>query len=668
MSRRDRLLVAGALLLGLFFIAQNAWQMDWALERFNAYYRPLDLAGAPPVAQGRVPKLFWDDDSYMHLALLREMHESGALRQPHWTHVDNAPDGRVVYWSSLYLSWVRAIAWVRAWVTGTDFLASLEPAAALANPLLHALLLAAFAAILSRRVGGGPAALMVLALATAPRLLAVDLKPFNVDHQGLHFAAFLGALLALVIGGCGHVTGGDASRLRARNAFLLSGALAGMGAWVGVVRQDAAWIVAAPGIIAAILARYSADGRETGSGGAGGHYEPDLWRAWGAAAAMVSLCGYLFEYFPDHLDRSRLEVNGPLQSLAFFCAGQLLCVVARVRHEPGFKVDRGVAARLLAAVAGLCALPVCVLLAPAGWVALRDPGFHQVLMPVGEMVSPFNRYGARALLVLANELGLLMIVLPLASLPLLWMRSLAPEVRAAILLTAPATLLFSVLFVFHQPTWGYFLCAASLAHLLAVLLAVRSLALGGAHRTAVWAACSMTLLGQLLFNMNGVVDESRAIRLGKLNPPDLVEAARFREIAYNLSLLDPDRPPVFISPPALGAKLAYFGRGSAIGTQYENLPGIGATLDFFSDTGDLHVARELARARKVNYLVIVPGRLLVQTSVRLPPVRTPGVEGLTLGERLSLPEPVVPDWMEPIPWPDLFPGARSSLRIYRVSP
>ena len=72
MSRRDRLLVAGALLLGLFFIAQNAWQMDWALERFNAYYRPLDLAGAPPVAQGRVPKLFWDDDSYMHLALLRE--------------------------------------------------------------------------------------------------------------------------------------------------------------------------------------------------------------------------------------------------------------------------------------------------------------------------------------------------------------------------------------------------------------------------------------------------------------------------------------------------------------------------------------------------------------------------------------------------------------------
>lgn len=77
MSRRDRLLVAGALLLGLFFIAQNAWQMDWALERFNAYYRPLDLAGAPPVAQGRVPKLFWDDDSYMHLALLREMHESG---------------------------------------------------------------------------------------------------------------------------------------------------------------------------------------------------------------------------------------------------------------------------------------------------------------------------------------------------------------------------------------------------------------------------------------------------------------------------------------------------------------------------------------------------------------------------------------------------------------
>ena len=133
-------------------------------------------------------------------------------------------------------------------------------------------------------------------------------------------------------------------------------------------------------------------------------------------------------------------------------------------------------------------------------------------------------------------------------------------------------------------------------------------------------------------------------------------------------MLDPDRPPVFISPPALGVKLAYFGRGSAIGTQYENLPGIGATLDFFSDTGDLHIARELARARKVNYLVIVPGRLLVQTTVRPPSARTPGGAGLTLGERLSLPEPVVPDWLEPIPWPDLFPGARSALRIYRVSP
>jgi hypothetical protein len=218
----------------------------------------------------------------------------------------------------------------------------------------------------------------------------------------------------------------------------------------------------------------------------------------------------------------------------------------------------------------------------------------------------------------------------------------------------------------HQPTWGYFLAAACLAHLLAVMLAIRQLTQDFEKGAIVRTACAALLLGQLGYDIEGVMNESRIVRQGRYNPPELVEGALFREVALNLSLLDPNTPPVFMSPPTLGPKLAWFGRGSVIGSQYENLAGIGAAMDFFSDTGDLAVARELARRRKLDFVIIVAGDLFIRTSMRVPKQRQPGAAGLTLAERLNLPQPDVPEWLEPIPWPNLFPGHGSELRIYLV--
>jgi len=110
-SFRERLLAAAALVFGLFVVGQNVGETTRWAERFETYYRPPErlFAGTFVPFKGSIPRLFSDDDSYMHLMLLREMHDTGALRQEHWTHADNAPEGRVVYWSSLYLSWVHIV-------------------------------------------------------------------------------------------------------------------------------------------------------------------------------------------------------------------------------------------------------------------------------------------------------------------------------------------------------------------------------------------------------------------------------------------------------------------------------------------------------------------------------------------------------------------------------
>lgn len=641
------------------------------LERFQSYYRQPDRLYTTAFVpfKGQIPHLFFDDDSYMHLLFLREMHETRALRQSHWTHVDNAPDGRVVYSSSLYLSWVRILTEFRAWLTGTDFRSSLEPAASWANPLLHGLLLLFIAVWLPPQLGSrgyGMTALFLLVAATTPRLLLGDFRPYNVDHQSLHYLTFLGALVMLVLGAGGWVAKEPNESARVKRYFMLSGALVGLGIWVGAVRQDAAWAVAGVGIVSAILIPPNECVTGSAKSKVTWRYDPDLWRLWGTTAAIVSLFGFLIEYFPNHLNRARLEANSPVQALGLYCAGWLLAWVAEFRHGLAKPMTWQQTGRLLAAALGFALVPAGVFLAPSGWGMMLDPDVVQMVSRTREISSSLDSFGIRALLLLSNEQGLLLLCLPLLSIPLAFSQRIPSNIKSGIFLTAPLVLLLELLWLFHQLSWGYFLGAALLAHFLATLIAIHHLVRNSPARAVLYSLGIVLVSFQLGYNSYIAALERDNILNDKRNPAELLEAAVAREVAVNLAREVTGSRPVFMSAPMLGVRLAHFGNGYAIGTQSENIAGVKASLDFFSDTGDLAASHEIAHRHKVTYVVVNPGKTFLDTSVRIPKHRNPGPSGLTLGERLSLETPLTPDWLEEIPWPVMFSQHPMRVRVFRV--
>ena len=113
----------------------------------------------------------------------------------------------------------------------------------------------------------------------------------------------------------------------ARRWFIASGLAGAVGLWVSA----AAMVPVLVGIGLSVLIIFAALPRPRPAR-APWVCEPSLFRSWGIAGAVGSLCIYLVEYFPYHVG-VRLEVNHPLYALAFFGGGDLLARLGRPSYE-----------------------------------------------------------------------------------------------------------------------------------------------------------------------------------------------------------------------------------------------------------------------------------------------------------------------------------------------
>lgn len=639
---------------GIFW---NYAEMGKLFDRFNAYYRPLDQLQQPfkPYLKNDIPQLFWDDDTYQRLMLLKEMDQAGAWRW-HWTKIDNYPEGRVVYWSGPYMWYVMGLAYPAAWFQGISFEKALEFVAPWANPLLQGTMQLAFALVLPRFLGVGLTIGFLVLATTLPGLCLYDYKAYQCDHQSLHSLSFLSSLICLIVAGVGRRQEQELSWKVQSTLFIVGGILLSFGLWVGAARQTVIWFIIGIGLVSSLLLRANSHGAGTIMAP-----HPRLWSLWGRAAGLTSLAGYLIEYFPGYISVTTLEVNTPLHALTLFCAGELLALITRLRHEPASVNGRHLIESFFL-LCGVSILPLCTVFGPVDWVMMRNSDLAQMALRIEESQPAIRAQSGQLFLQLWSWFGLL-IFLPFLGLALFFHRRVDQIAKARLMVTLVTIGAIVPLFLFHMRSWSYFLNAALLCHFLSVGLAVRSLS----WPKWTWFVFAILIVLQGSFFQKTTLETAWQLTQGRSNAPELLEAAIQRELGLYLQKTLPGQKPVYMAASMLGVRLAHFGQGGVMGSQYENAKGVKASIDFFSDTGALDTAKMIAQERGVTHVVVNVCQAFLDTTVRAPAVRLPGEEGLTLGERLCLPKPLVPDWLQPIPsLPYLFQGYALDLRLYRV--
>lgn len=291
-------------------------------------------------------------ESYQWIAQTQQMFARGEWRVREVDY-ENAPLGREVHAASPYRWWLGLLAWLNHLSTGRPLGQAVERAALYADPTLQILLLLSATVFAARYFGSLAASLLACGI--------VGLFPFGggfipgaPNQHGLVQAVALWSLLPLLVGmkkGCHNRADTMPERRRlnspANRWFFLGGALGGLGLWLSVGSQLPLLLGIALGAVGSawIIRRNASGANRTES------TRIFPWRAWALGGAIVSVTGYLLEYFPHHL-KLQLGVNNPLFALAWLGLGELLAQTTEwIQGQKPRWTRRDVAFTVLAALA-----------------------------------------------------------------------------------------------------------------------------------------------------------------------------------------------------------------------------------------------------------------------------------------------------------------------------
>ncbi len=536
----------------------------------------------------------------------------------------------------------------------------IRSAAYYANPLLFAICVTAAGVAVWWVVGGVPAGMLALALATNGRLLE-DFGYAKPDHHGLHIAFALGLVLCCFLGGAGWVPNGRDSLRSARRWMIASGVFGGLGLWSGATQMSV--VIAGVGL-GALVAMWLCARDEAGSEGERLH--PELWREWALSGGATSLLAFAVEYLPADATM-RLEVNHPLHALSWICAGYLLYRFGQWRRN-GPEASRASVVAIAGSLLGVVLLPLMVAFGPLQWFWPKD--FY--MLNLHDRITEFGPFfaGSRSVLASVATLGLPALAVLIATRWLLRPRprgepEIADRARAWVILV-PCSMLF--LWVLVQGRWlGLFSAAASCTLLFLCAIAVGRLREGGFR--APWAALLAAVVVGGLANFGAIGTRLRAstdtpAAAGRVTQIPLAIDVFLRDLAANLCPPDRHRGAVrILTGPSEAARLHQFGRCRGVGSPFwENVDGVHATADFFTASNDTE-ARQIVAERKIDYVLIANSVPFVEY---MDLTRNGSVDSKrvtqTLGYRLI--RAAAPDWLNPVSlqhWP-----AARNWRLYRV--
>ena len=605
-------------------------------------------------------------DGYEWLLQAEQELSDGGLRVRSVAY-DGVPEGREVHWAGL-------LRWWGLGVTGLYQLAhpdltapqALERVAPWANTSLLAVLLVVLTPLIAFRFGSLPACLFAVG--------CVAVHPFYdffgvgyFDHHGVAAMSCLLAVLFLVAGGAGWVRasegeGGEPgpeeralwewlpARSMARRWFIASGLAGAVGLWISA----AAMVPVLIGVGVGVLITFAVSWRSLPAR-APWVCDPSLYRIWGIAGAVGSLCLYLLEYFPEHVGM-RLEVNHPLYALAFFGGGDLLARVGTASaSSPGDDVRPGAKLGwLLLDVGMIVLLPAVILLTGESTFMLSDRFlwvFH------GRYIVEFLSLDSWLTRLTPTQVVAQMSLVPMAGLLLaaaLWPttleggRRLAWRALLSVLVGVGAAFAFvfflglsggngsvaglgaacavALWFLLPMPDkapslalpWQSALVLASAPGCLLLILSLLQMRWMG-NAAALWLGV-LVVGAAVLFKANHVLTRSMAGRVASgvlvlavlILSPLLAVRAPFvrpnvdvvgRDASLWLRRRIGDQPGVILAGPTATAHMTWFGGFRGIGTLYwENLDGLRASTEIYR-APDARSARALLSRFGVTHLV-----------------------------------------------------------------
>ena len=598
-----------------------------------------------------------NNDSYQWIVQTQQMLARSEWRVRHVSY-DNAPIGRTVLTPSPYRWWLGLMAEIDHWASGRPPGLSVEYAARLADPVLHALFLLGAVIFVTGRFGLLPGGLFSIALVTMFPLGGAFL-PGQPDGDGLVLLWALGSVLLLQAG----VRPRRATAPRSEEGppvsahtprwFLAGGVAGGIGLWVDVTRT----LPVLAGIaLGGVLAAWSA--RRTIKSGSAGMAQATLpWRHWALGGAVTSLVAYLVEYSPAHLGTLQLREVHPLYGLAWLGLGELLARFTAGRPPAASGRNwRGLATVGLAVLA-VAAVPVVLVMTGSRDLFTVDPAATRLTNLAGGPIAPnlwaWIRHDGFTLAAVATTLPLLLLV------PAVWLfgrRGTDWPSRAMLALgLGPGAVALG--FACFQLHWWTALDAVLLALLVAVTAALGRAFGSGPGR---WVGA----VGALLVLAPGaalLADKARTDRHEAVTESD-VESLIERDLARWLARQAGPDGAVVLAPPNLTTSFIFHGGLAGLGTPYwDNKDGLLASMHI-AGASSPDEAQTVARARNLSYIVVPSWDNFLDEYARQ------GAAQVEHTLMASLHRWLPPRWLRPVPYhlPKVAGFEGQSVAIFQV--
>ncbi|HEY4283815.1 MAG TPA: hypothetical protein VGM62_12190 [Chthoniobacterales bacterium] len=654
-------------LAAVVFVIWDAFAWSRAANIVDSGFR--ELAAVHP--SERPGGLFLDNDSYYWLSYATRigLGETWRVRQ---TFADNAPYGRSVHWSQS-VSWLLVgLGKARQTVTAESWTIALERAAVWLNPLLLLALSCGLGWALWRRVGALPAGFLMIYLVSLGDV-GWAFQPLRPGHQSLHCLLGLAMVAAMALSGAGwvRVERSEAARAtnyvirplqlpsasEARACFFISGVFAALSLWVSAVVTEALLLALFAGAIS--MAVFSSPFL-----GGDNHFDirPKYWRLWGWTAGIGSFALYLVEYFPKNLSLFRLEVNGPLYSVAVIAMGEAMYQFLRARRVTS---HRRVLAYLTAIgcvfIAAL--VPLAIFFGPQSWHALRDPEMRRFHYFIEEFYSIRRFARSNPILMFLNNLGFIPFFMVLA-VGLVAIRKLPWMEWPAVWLSFAVTVGTLALGCIQIRWLGLY---ATMNAWLAVIVGVCAWRVLSDRvpdrllRPVGITVCLVLLIQPVIF-MTRRCHQVNDIIYQRTVPKNLVNLAMNKRLALAFRAAVGPGARV-MAEPDFAPQLHYFADSQAVASFYwENLEGLHAATSFFSDS-EGETARKIAFERGLTYVVVQEGNRLQNYFYYYATGKLDlDASAKTLAARLMGSEFALPEWLQTTPSLQRLSG---QLYIYR---
>ncbi|MDF3056059.1 MAG: hypothetical protein K0R17_274 [Rariglobus sp.] len=511
------------------------------------------------------------------------------------TDIDNAPEGRPIYWNSAWALWLSACGRLRMAFTGEPLARAIESASLWANLPVFFFVLILFSGWVWRRWGGAAGALAAVALA-GHRKFYEGFYPGYCDHHGLISAAVLGVVLGAVLAGAGwwkKEAGPGFSLLpeserQVRRALVISAVCGALGLWVSAASLVVT--IAIVGIAALLVALFRGRADEAGIACVSG-----TWRLWGRVGGGLSLVFYLMENFPDRLGL-RLEANHPLYSLAWWGAGEAIAAVLVWRTES--RSARWLASRLSGWGIAVLAAPAVILTKGAKVFAPLDPFLARIHDSIHEFEPLWVAISRAGWKPYGDQLFISLVIL------VLWVvwRACKPSVSERLGVGfIGGVALAATLLGWYQNRWLLTAAGPQLVLVMVLLLAVT------ARFRAGWRGLVIVAVGALLYVPGPWILASERRLVERVRDVQLGETMQllYRDIAGALLKTGADSHSVVLASPNASVGVGYYGQLRTVGTLYwENRDGLLVAAEILGARDDAEAAARI-HARGVTHVVMI---------------------------------------------------------------